>query len=497
MKKKIYIGLLAVSMALTACQKDFLETKPSETLSGAEPQEKLNGLYVMLAKPRSANTRPNQAYPRAEDFGQKSYDIYMDMLSGDMAFSQSYYGWFSNVANLQATQDFSAAENYTPWRYYYKVIYTVNDLLAQVGTPKNDDEKYIVAQAHALRGYAYFYLLQLFTTEYDPNALSIPLYTEANKVGKGKARQSEVYSLIVSDLTKAVADLNGFTRSNKGMIDKYVAEGLLAYVYGAMGNNEEMTRLSLDIVEHSGYPLTTRKETYYDAATKQGGGFNDLNTPSWMWGLDILAENNITEVSWWSQVDIFTYGYADADEIKAIDDRLYGQIRANDLRKKQFDDDNVDPDPSLNNRHRPVNKFFAPGRTRKGQMVVTTDYLYMRVDEFYLLAAEGLAKQGNEDRAKELYKQLLTLRYPEATAAADVAYVDSLTGTALLDDIYLNTRIELWGEGKSYLSLKRNKRSVTRGNNHIQYNGETFQYNDPKITLLIPEDEVNNNPNIR
>ena len=58
MKKKIYIGLLAVSMALTACQKDFLETKPSETLSGAEPQEKLNGLYVMLAKPRSANTRP-------------------------------------------------------------------------------------------------------------------------------------------------------------------------------------------------------------------------------------------------------------------------------------------------------------------------------------------------------------------------------------------------------------------------------------------------------
>ena len=281
------------------------------------------------------------------------------------------------------------------------------------------------------------------------------------------------------------------------MIDKYVAEGLLAYVYGAMGNNDEMTRLALDIVNNSGYPLTTRKETYYDAATKQGGGFNDLNTPSWMWGLDILAENNITEVSWWSQVDIFTYGYADADEIKAIDDRLYGQIRANDLRKKQFDDNDVDPDPSLNNRHRPVNKFFAPGRTRKGQMVVTTDYLYMRVDEFYLLAAEGLAKQGDETRAKALYKQLLTLRYPEATAAADVAYVDALTGTALLDDIYLNTRIELWGEGKTYLALKRNKRSVTRGNNHIQYNGETFQYNDPKITLLIPEDEVNNNPNIR
>jgi len=196
-------------------------------------------------------------------------------------------------------------------------------------------------------------------------------------------------------------------------------------------------------------------------------------------------------------VDVFTYGYADADEIKAIDDRLYGQIRANDLRKKQFDDNDVDPDPSLNNRHRPVNKFFAPGRTRKGQMVVTTDYLYMRVDEFYLLAAEGLAKNNNLSEAKRIYKKLLKLRYPELTADADIAYVDALSKDALLDDIYLNTRIELWGEGKSYLSLKRNKKSVTRGNNHIQYNGETFQYNDPKITLLIPEDEVNNNPNIR
>ena len=497
MKKKIYIGLLAASMALVSCQKDFLETTPTETLSSAEAQAKLNGLYVLLSKPRSANTRPDQDYPRAEDFGQKSYDIYMDMLSGDMAFSQSYYGWFSNVANLQTAQDFTVAENYTPWRFYYKVIYTANELIQEVGTPQDNKQKYIVAQAHALRGYAYFYLLQLFTTEYNPDALSIPLYTQAGMAGAPKARQREVYELIVSDLTKAVTDLEGFIRSNKGMIDKYVAKGLLAYVYGAMGDYQQMASLAIEIADSGKFPLTTRKEICYDESSKQGGGFNDLNTPSWMWGFDIMAENNITEVSWWSQVDVFTYGYADADEIKAIDDRLYGQIRANDLRKKQFDDHNVDPDPSLNNRHRPVNKFFAPGRTRKGQMVVTTDYIYMRVDEFFLLAAEGLAKSDNLRAAKHYYKQLLTLRYPEATADADVAYVDGLSKEALLDDIYLNTRIELWGEGKTYLALKRNKRSVTRGNNHIQYNGETFQHNDSRITLQIPEYEINNNPNIR
>ena len=497
MKKKIYIGLLAVSMALVGCQKDFLETTPTETLSDAAAQAKLNGLYVLLAKPGSANTRPGKASPRAEDFGQKSYDIYMDMLSGDMAFVRTYYRWFSNVANLQTAQDFTVSENYTPWRYYYKVIYTANELIQQVGTPQDDEQKYIVAQAHALRGYAYFYLLQLFTTEYDPNALSIPIYTQTGMAGASKARQSEVYALVVSDLTQAIRDLENFVRPNKGVIDKYVAEGLLAYVYGAMGQTEEMTNLALDIVRSDKYPLTTREQVCYNQDTKLGGGFNDLSTPSWMWGLDITAESDISEVSWWSQVDVFTYGYADANEIKAIDSRLYSQIRDRDLRKKQFNDNNVDNNPSLNNRHRPVNKFFAPGRKRKGQMVVTTDYIYMRVDEFYLLAAEGLAKANNLSEAKRYYKQLLTLRYPEATADADVAYVDGLSKEALLDDIYLNTRIELWGEGKSYLSLKRNHKSVTRGDNHMRYKGETFQYNDPKITLLIPEDEINNNPNIR
>ena len=140
MKKKIYIGLLAVSMALVGCQKDFLETTPTETLSDAAAQAKLNGLYVLLAKPGSANTRPGKASPTAEDLGQKSYDIYMDMLSGDMAFVRTYYRWFSNVANLQTAQDFTVSENYTPWRYYYKVIYTANELIQQVGTPQDDEQ---------------------------------------------------------------------------------------------------------------------------------------------------------------------------------------------------------------------------------------------------------------------------------------------------------------------------------------------------------------------
>ena len=120
----------------------------------------------------------------------------------------------------------------------------------------------------------------------------------------------------------------------------------------------------------------------------------------------------------------------------------------------------------------------------------------MRVDEFYLLAAEALAKLGQDAQAKTIYKKLLMQRYPEATAATDIAYVDGLTNTQLQDDIYLNTRIELWGEGKSYLALKRNHKTVNRGGNHLELKNKSFSYDNPRLTFAIPQNESINNLNL-
>jgi len=44
--------------------------------------------------------------------------------------------------------------------------------------------------------------------------------------------------------------------------------------------------------------------------------------------------------------------------------------------------------------------------------------------------------------------------------------------------------------------LKRNKKSVTRGANHLFEVGVTFNYNDPKLSFVIPQAEVINNPNL-
>ena len=482
MKKILTFSILsAVAFNLTACKKDFLNTSPTEVVSTAPADVRLNGLYLMTYQTGTGGTSGHT------DFGQKNVDICTDMLCGDMALLATNYGQYQDVANLKATQQPSDNYNYIPWRYYYRLIYEANKSIAELASPKNNSEKYTLAQFRALRGYAYFYLMQIFTTKYEPNSRtnSIPLYTTADIVSKPRVKQSEVYAQIINDLEFAVTNLAGFTRSKKGMIDKYVAEGLLAYTYAAMGNNQKVAELAQDIVSNSGYPLTTREQIFYDTNTKKGGGFNDVEIKSWMWGVDLITENSFDLKSWWGMIDIYTYSYAWAGDGKAMDDKLYAQIRTNDIRKKQFNRDLL-----------PSNKFFAPDRVIGGQRKISTDYIYMRVDEFYLLAAEALAKLGQDAQAKTIYKKLLKLRYPEATATTDIAYVDALTNAQLQDDIYLNTRIELWGEGKSYFAMKRNHKTIERGSNHVEEKNTTFSYDNPRLTFAIPQNESINNLNL-
>ena len=103
------------------------------------------------------------------------------------------------------------------------------------------------------------------------------------------------------------------------------------------------------------------------------------------------------------------------------------------------------------------------------------------------------AKEGMEADAKTRLKDLLELRFD---APDDYAYVDALSGQSLVDEVALQTRIELWGEGKSYFAMKRNKATVTRGSNHLFLTGQSFMYNADELTFEIPQSEIQNNLNI-
>jgi hypothetical protein len=311
---------------------------------------------------------------------------------------------------------------------------------------------------------------------------------------------AEVYDLIISDLIQAIAYLDDFNRSSKDQINKWVAKGLLAYAYAARGSNEDLNNavtLTDDIIVNGGFRMMTADEVLavFDPQTgallNPQSGFNKVTNPSWMWGVDLTLANNLDLVSWWGQVDLFTYSYAWAGDPKVIDNGLYDAIREGDVRKEQFVDIFGDE------LRWPVNKFYASVRTQEmddnewgAQRNIIDDYVYMRLEEMVLLNAEAKAKIGQDELAKERLRELLALRIE------DHSYLDALAGQALKDEIYLQTRIECWGEGKSYLAMKRNMATITRGPNHLFFPGESFPYDADELTFPIPQAEVLNNPQL-
>lgn len=517
---RIKLLIFAVlTMFIVGCEKDFLEKQPSEYLSPeqiAEAGEKdpslldgnMAGIYALMYTAEVGGTTDD------DDFGQKGFDIYSDMISSDMVLGALNYGWYSNIARYNSTTDFTRLDAYKAWRYYYKIILGSNTLIQALGgndaTPTADANKYVMGQARAMRAYAYFNLANFYGKGYgDGSTKILPIYTDIAAVNQPLSTTKAVYDLIIDDLTKSVTLLDGFNRNSKTAINKYVAEGLLAYAYAARGTSEDLGKvvtLTQDIITNSGQRLNTPDEVVaqLDASGKllnPQSGFNSVNSESWMWGADLTLASNLDLVSWWGQVDLFTYSYAWAGDPKIIDKGLYDQIRSDDVRKNQFDaigggleelpryadDQYVQGDLDL----MPVNKFFDPARVIGGQRNVITDLLYMRIEEMYLLNAEAQAKLTQDGPARNRLKELLAKRI------TDISYVDALSGQALKDEIYLQTRIELWGEGKSYLAMKRNKATITRGDNHLFFDGESFAYDNDKLTFPIPQAEIINNPALK
>lgn len=492
MKNKLIITLFAGALTLVGCSKDFLETEPTEFASADQIQKasELNpslqnanvaGLYTTMIVAGSGGTDLDH-----DDFGQKGYDIYSDMLTGDMVLAGYTYGWYQDIVEYQTTVDFTDLNNYKIWRYYYRLIFGANNIIAGLGgndaVLENDEAKNIMGQAKAMRAYSYFYLAQYYAEGYNPSEPILPIYTDVEGIAKALSPTSDVYDLIVSDLTDAIDLLSTFTRTSKNAVNQDVAKGLLAYTYAAMGNYAEVKTITGELINSGNYSIVPRGEVAYMGDPKIGG-FKDVNTSGWMWGTDITLDNGLDLVSWWGQIDLFTYSYAWAGDPKTINAELFAAIPADDVRKGQF------VDAYGNGVLYPINKFYPDAREVAGQRNIETDYVYMRIAEMYLLHAEASAITDPTAAITSL-KAVLSERVD------DVSYLDALSGQALLDEIYLQTRIEFWGEGKSYLAAKRLKKTITTGSNHLSLPSENYAYDSNELTFEIPLSEVQNNPNI-
>jgi len=461
-------GLLLIGVSCS----DFLDTTPSTSvidnevfITTAGAQTALNGSYYQM-RARGSSGRDSD-----DDYGLPSVLLYSDMSGEDVIADGGWYNWVYTYwgetrADIFRSQQF--------WVFHYRLINNVNSIIAYVDETEGPDidKQHIKGQALAIRGWAYFNLIRLFQQTYiiakDMPGVSLYLEPTTEKtVGKPRGTVEQTYSRILSDLTEAEKLLEGFNRGNRtNNFDQSVVRGVLAQVYQVMNEWPKCEEYAKKLLDQ--YPLTTNEQ--YQA------GFNDDTTPSWIWGMKQTEEQNMSDFSlfaMWANDTRKCYSfraYYAADDFVALFDKEDARWQFEAWKGKK------------ENTYIYASFKFRDNDNCRGSIV------FMRSDEMLLNAAEALARQGKEGEAKEMLWQLQDLRNSKRSQSS---------GASLIEDILIERRKELYGEGHSLFDITRNQKPLLRTGNHTDYGGgQSFPALSWRFIFQIPDNEIKNNDSL-
>tara|TARA_R110002073_G_C9487259_1_gene580525 strand:- start:649 stop:2115 length:1467 start_codon:yes stop_codon:yes gene_type:complete len=480
MKKKILLSLFAI--ALFSCEKEFLDTEAKqyvtqsqlEELAKSSPEALLvintgveDGQYAFM---REFSTNFEDTGSRHDDFGQMSINLGLDLMGNDMVQVTDH--WMGNYYSYRGrTEDFSTTR--IIWNFYYSIIRNVNSVISQIPADATDNRLiYLKARARALRGYSYFNLVRVYQHGFSnsQSAPGIPIYAADLEINiPSRASVQQVYDLIMMDMEAAYTAIDGYARDSKEKLDKSVVAGLYARVLLETGSDYNRCAQLAAEAKNAGSLMTSTQWV--------SEGFSQIANNEWLWGADINSESSTVYASFFSHVSSLNAGYAGLLGIhKTIDKRLYEAISATDVRKTAFADEAGGF----------INSKFFDFTFFEG------DYVYMRVAEMYLTEAEAFARGGNDPLAAAVLYDLVSTRDPGYTLSTN-------TGSALINEILLQRRIELWGEGFGWFDMKRNGVALERdypGSNHAAFGKDNYAVGAKEFLFQIPRKELDANLDI-
>lgn len=497
MKFKLsYLSLFAAALLVTSC-KDTLNLNPTTAVADSEVfkstknvQTVINGTWRYL----------NDTYFTFANPGYSAVMRTSDAMGNDIAVTTKYgYSASYGFSEMYDTRNYRVSSF---WTLLYKVIDNANNVIKRGDSADGPDaEKNInKGQAKTLRAFAYLNLASYYQFSYlkDKNALTVPIYTEPSNTstaGNPRASLADLYKLIIADLEDATKLLADFKRSNteKYKIDAQVAQGLLARAYLLTGEWEK-SALAAEKAE-KGYALMS------EAAYQEG--FNDLLNSEWIWGHLQTTDQSTAS---------YTFHYMDVSSAGSYyysfmaDPYFKDNFEADDIRSKLFEWDGTTG-----------REGFLRYKKFKFKPTLIGDIVYMRSSEMILVEAEGYARAGKTDKAIAALNKLRSAR--KASLFVDGA------GKDLIQEILLERRKELWGEGFSLWDIIRTQNKVSRkqflnpdgtpikvkvttpagvvkevdgqGHRVIKFpNGKDFSVNSDYYLFAIPFVEKEQNPNL-
>jgi len=459
MKKLIYTLLVFVSVAcLSACNEDYLNTNPTDAVSGDTMFNDTEGGYMALNGTIRLmwqwGTSTTGNYHQV--IGPQGYNLMADLMGEDMVMSAQGNGWFwyDYLYNVKRMWNSTNWRSFDLWNYYYSLISNVNYIIAAKDemSGASSDVNYIVGNAYALRAWCYAYLGMSFGRSYigHEDKLCVPVYTEptvAGTEGKARATNAEVFEQAMNDINEAISLLGDQTQQHVSHIDKYVANGIKARIALYMGDYQ---------TAHDAASIAVKGGTYeFDPDFH----YNDATDDSVLWGAEIIEAQGTTNPQFLAHMDISFGGYG-ATSRKCASAWLYNKIASTDKRADWWTYQTLQDNATYGYQQWKF-QFKDASNPYTG-----ADHIFMRAPEMQLIIAETACRLGNESEAKEALNSLMASRQ-NGYDCSDLSGVElgALTTDetgSLLEEIILQRRIELWGEYGRIYDIKRLRQGFKR-----------------------------------
>ena len=385
--------------------------------------------------------------------------------------------------------------------------------------------------------------------------ITVPLITEKTTEDESRnlprAPFTQMYRFIMNDLNRAEKFLDKtITVSAKNLVARGVVYGIKARLWLEMASRFEnhSDDLSLQLAAEdkeeyadleklnirsandcfakaAEYARKAISEGTYSPTTESqwydpNNGFN-TPIPSWMLCVIITTNNGLAKSRTWQTMPSFlspepTYGLSHYtyEAYRMIDARLFSQMDQNDWRRDTW----IDPSEVANKSafeskyskatsmsYEDWSKYAAytgfKFHPAQGAVSIYTtgnaiSIPLMRIEEMYLIEAEALAHSQGAAAGKQALESFMnTYRMKSGTTYT----VKNATLEGVVDAVFCQKRIELWGEGLILWDYSRLEKPIERGypgTNHVR----KYRYNSyankvaPWTIFYIPSSVHELNP---
>ncbi len=467
--KKIFLFPIFICLLTTqSCKKDFLELEPRgiklESNFYQTQSEVFEGVVAVYDVLQWCGT--NNTYSMNLGLLNAASD---DCYSGgsDASDQPSWAAWdvFGLTPNLGPQRAL--------WNKYYAGIYRANLLLEKIEKAPSIDANFKArakAEVKFLRAYYYFELLRFFG--------NIPLITKtlsADEIYKQtQAAPSEVYAQIEKDLREAIASIElpeTVSASELGRVTKGAAKALLGKAILYQNNPakmDEAAKLFEDVITSGIYKLEPKFEDIFKQDHEWGQesifeiNFSGNQTGGYENFINITEGNYNTQ--FFGMRDFVGSTYANGWSFCPVSTELV-DVMKNDPRFKHTIIDGKAlkaAGASYTAGYQNTDYFiqkYAPlqaNKAKSGEPALNwnNNTREIRLADVYLMAAEAIVRSPNGDAAKA--SGFLN----KVRARVGLQPFIGQTGTALLDLIYKERRMELATEGHRFFDLVRTEKAA-------------------------------------